>query len=113
MGDRAMIDVRKVRAMTRALDRLERAFSVAKSFKQVKAVRDKAELARRKAQVDGLGLEVENRAAELKVRAERQLGQLLECLARHGGDRRSSRRVPASQTLAKLDVTHDQSSRWR
>lgn len=82
-------------------------------FAKVRAVRDQAELARRQAQRDGLGVPVENRAAELKLRAERQLGQMLECLAPRGGDHRSSRQKRARSALAELGVTHNQSSRWR
>ena len=87
--------------------------TVPSGFAKVRAVRDEAELARRRAQRDGLGMPVENRAAELKVRAERRLGQMLECLAPRGGDHRSSRRKRARSVLAELDVTHNQSSRWR
>jgi hypothetical protein len=108
-----MIDSRKLKAMNDAIERLERVFAAAESFRQVRAVRDKAELARRQAQRERLGVPIENRAAELKVRAERRLGQLLECLAPRGGDHRSSRRKSARSALAELDVTHNQSSRWR
>jgi hypothetical protein len=84
-----------------------------RSFRRVRAVRDEAELARRRAQRGRLGVPVENRAAELKVRAERRLGQMLECLAPRGGDHRSSLGTRARSGLAELGVTHNQSSRWR
>jgi hypothetical protein len=108
-----MIDPRRLKAMNSAIERLERAFAAAKSFRQVRAVREKAELARRRAKRERLGVPVENRAADLKLRAERRLGQLLECLAPRGGDHRSSRRKGARSALAELGVTHNQSSRWR
>ncbi len=82
-------------------------------FAEVKAIRDKAESARKRAQREQLGVLIENRAAELKLRAERRLGQLLDRLAPRGGDRRSSSRNYAGPVLVQLGVTHNQSSRWR
>jgi hypothetical protein len=55
---------------------------------------------------------VQNRAAELKLRAERKAGQILADLKLRGGDRRSKRHG-ALLKLDDLGISRDQSKRWQ
>ena len=66
------------------------------SLAEIKSLRDYAESTRILCR--SLGVEVENRAAELRVRAERKLGQLLAESELRGGDRRSA----AARTRPRL-----------
>jgi hypothetical protein len=97
-----------------------RSLVLAASVPELKDVRDQAEAIRAYArQRDGC-LEVQNAAAELKVRAERRLGELLLELDRNGGGR--PEKTPPSvggvsearpATLDELGINYMQSSRWR
>lgn len=88
------------------------AIAEASSLEEIKTIRDKSEAIRKYAQAAGLGLELQNQAAEIKLRAERKAGSFLSKLKLHGGDRRdetSSDRV----TLEAIGISKDQSSRWQ
>lgn len=94
------------------LTQARRALAEATSLDDIKAIRDKAEAARKYAESAALGLEMQNVAAELKLRAERKAGQLLRELRLHGGDRRS--RVRKSHLrLDQLGISRVQSHRWQ
>jgi hypothetical protein len=56
-----------------ALGQASRMLVEAKSLEEIKSIRDKAEAARAYVKAAKLGLEVQNRAAEVKLRAERRL----------------------------------------
>lgn len=81
---------------------------------RVRAVADTAKTWMRQAK---LGLEAENLAAELRVRAERRVGELLRDAAVTGG--RAGRGKPPTgggyrpPTLADLGITANQSSRYQ
>jgi hypothetical protein len=94
------------------LDDIIRSLAAISDFKEVKAIRDRAESARRDAVRAGLGLKIRNRAAELKLRAERRAGELLAGLIKRGGDHKSSARHNAL-TLAQLGIDHNRSTRWQ
>jgi hypothetical protein len=96
----------------KVLDRVARALAEATDFKEVKSLRDKAEAARQYAKNAAMGLMIQNKAAELKLRAERRAGELLRELVPHGGNRRSSRH-DADLKLTDLGIDSSQSSRWR
>jgi hypothetical protein len=96
----------------KVLDRVARALAEATDFKEVKSLRDKAEAARQYAKNAAMGLKIQNKAAELKLRAERRAGELLSELVPHGGNRRSSRH-DADLKLSDLGIDSSQSSRWR
>jgi hypothetical protein len=94
------------------LDQAKQALAEARSFDQIKDIRDKAEAVRKYAQSASLGLDIQNRAAEVKLRAERQAGKLLSQLMLRGGDRRSK----FCHTRMKLDdlgISRNQSTRWQ
>jgi hypothetical protein len=96
----------------KVLDCVARELAETTSVKEVKAVRDKAEAARKYAQSATLGLRIQNQAAELKLRAERRAGELLAELVTHGGDRKSKSRDEILK-LADLGIDRNQSARWR
>lgn len=94
------------------LDQAKRALANASSFDQIKDIRDKAEAVRKYAQSASLGLDIQNRAAEVKLRAERQAGKLLAQLMLRGGDRRSKSRLNRLK-LDDLGISRNQSTRWQ
>jgi hypothetical protein len=94
------------------LDEAKHALSEACSFEQIKDIRDKAEAVRKYAQSAALGLDIQNRAAEVKLRAERRAGKLLAQLLLRGGDRRSKARHNRLK-LDDLGITRNQSTRWQ
>jgi hypothetical protein len=102
-------------ATSRELDVLNRASRMldqAKSLEEIKSIRDKAEAARNYVKAAKLGLELQNCAAELKLRAERKAGGLLRSLRLRGGDRKSKRHA-APLKLDDLGISRDQSKRWQ
>jgi hypothetical protein len=94
------------------LDQAGQALAAAQSFDEIKVIRDKAEAVRKYAQSASLGLDVQNRAAELKLRAEREAGKLLAQMMLRGGDRRSKDHDERLK-LDQLGISHNQSTRWQ
>jgi len=94
------------------LDRASQLLSEATSLDDLKEVRDTAEAARTFAKAARLGLELQNRAAELKLRAERKAGTFLAMLHLRGGNRRSKPQ-PVTLNLDNLGVTKRQSELWQ
>src|SRR5688500_66945 len=93
------------------LDQASKLLAEATSLDEIKTIRDKAEAARTYARAAKLGLELQNRAAEIKLRAERKAGCYLGTLKLRGGDRRSKQY--AALTLNDLGISRDQSRRWQ
>lgn len=94
------------------LSQARNAIAEVRTFDELKGIRDKAEAARKYAQAAGMGLEIQNYAAEVKLRAERRAGELLAELNLHGGDRREET-ATKRLTLEDVGVSKDQSSRWQ
>ena len=94
------------------LDRTARALDLAKTVDEIKMIRDKAEAVRKYAKSAALGLDAQNRAAEVKLRAERKAGQLLELLELRGGDRKSNNHDDCLK-LDDLGISQNQSTRWQ
>jgi len=88
------------------------ALAGATSLEDIKAIRDKAEAARKYVENARLGLEMQNHAAEVRLRAERAAGELLAKMRLAGGDRRSST-ATSQLRLEDLGITKHQSSRWQ
>ncbi len=104
------------------LARLElacRLLAEARSIDEVKAIVDLAEAARVYARQARLGLDAQNDAAELRLRAERRAGELLAVLSRHPGGRPSAQEnlLPPvtgfAPRLPELQITRRQSSQWQ
>jgi hypothetical protein len=94
------------------LDQAGQALAEAQNFEQIKDIRNKAEAVRKYAQSASLGLGIQNRAAEVKLRAERQAGKLLAQMTLRGGDRRSKSHNERLK-LDDLGISRNQSTRWQ
>lgn len=88
------------------------ALAEAKTLAEIRTVRDRAEAVRHYARSASLSLDLQNQAAEIKLRAERKAGKLLADLALRGGNRKSKSQ-PESLILADLGINRNQSSRWQ
>ncbi len=105
--------------MTLALvryDAARRALAAAHRVDEVKAIRDKAEAVRVYAKQAG-DFELQNQAAEIRIRAERRAGELLVDM-QTSGERQAKERgrptkVSSPTTLPKLGISRDQSSKWQ
>lgn len=94
--------------MTTALlkfDAARNAIIEAASIDEVRDIRDKAEAARVYVKQAGDSLEMQNRCAEIKIRAERRCGEILA----DSGIGRGNKSV----TLTDFGVDHNQSKRWQ
>jgi len=95
----------------------------ARSVEDLTDVADKADAVRLYLKRRGAGLDVQNRAAELKIRAERSVGTMLEDVIQHQGGRPTENGNPGLPLngspdekpvkLADLGVTKKQSSKWQ
>jgi len=99
------------------LEGAARALAEARTLEDIKQVRDVAEAARQYARAAKLGLEAQNYASEIKLRAERRAGELLVDMAedeqRHNGRNLGFHAETPVPTLADLGVNKVQSSRWQ
>ncbi len=75
-------------------------------------LRSRAEAVRRYAKSAKRSLDLQNQAAEARLRAERKAGALLSALNLHGGNRNSRSRTTILK-LESLGVSRDQSARWQ
>jgi N6-adenosine-specific RNA methylase IME4 len=92
----------------------------AKTLDDIVHIRDIAEAARVYAQAAKLGLESQNEAAEIKIRAERKAGEMLKQMPKQdGGDAKRKTlgniALPSEipPTLSDLGIEKNQSSRWQ
>ncbi|MGB7495664.1 MAG: hypothetical protein WBQ61_16050 [Candidatus Acidiferrum sp.] len=97
-------------------DTARRALAAAHRVDEVKAIRDKAEAVRVYAKQAG-DFELQNQAAEIRIRAERRAGELLVDM-QSSGERQAKERgrptkVSSPTTLPRLGITRDQSSKWQ
>ncbi len=95
-----------------SLDQASQTLSEVCDFDQIKGIRDKAEAVRKYAHSASLGLELQNRATEVKLRAERRAGTLLAQISLRGGDRRSNDHSDRLK-LDDLGISQNQSTRWQ
>jgi hypothetical protein len=106
-------------------DAARKALAAAHRVDEVKAIRDKAEAVRVYAKQAG-DFELQNQAAEIRLRAERRAGQLLIEMEKNPGRRgegrprkdgtkftRSSRSTAYPPKLEDIGVSRDQSSKWQ
>jgi N6-adenosine-specific RNA methylase IME4 len=95
-----------------ALTEVERRLATIQTVDEARDLRDTAEGFRYYAKIAGKGLAIQNRAAAIKILAERRGGELLAEMEIHGGDRRSgSRSQPL--TLKDLNIDKSDSHRWQ
>ena len=94
------------------LEEASRSLAQANSLDEIKSIRDQAEAARQYAKSAALGLQVQNFAAELRLRAERKAGGLLAQLPLRGGDRKSNSHRE-SLKLSDIGIDRNKSARWQ
>ena len=97
------------------LDAIRQAIQKAATVDQAKGIRDKAEALRIYAKQSGQSLEVQNRCAEIKLRAERRAGAILSDMEKNKGARGKGVRFhdESTPTLADLGISQAQSHRWQ
>jgi len=101
------------------LDRATQLLAEARTVDEVKLIRDQAEAARVYARERDLGLQAQNHAAEIKLRAERRLGEILSDMPKqHGARGLGTREGVESQAdtpprLADLGISKGESSRFQ
>lgn len=94
------------------LETARQALATAKTLPTLKGIRDKAEAISRYAKQQQYGLEIANDAVEIRLVAERRLGELLREMQLQGGDRKSNRHNGGLK-LADLGIDEHQSRRWQ
>lgn len=94
------------------LDRARVALAAAETLEEVTEIRGRAEAVRGWAKSAREHFELQNTAAELKLRAERKAGRLLANLCLRGGDRKSNGHRDRLK-LSDLGITQSQSKRWQ
>ena len=100
-------------------DRARRELALAASIDEVKDIRDKVEAMRLYARQQRDSLEMQNRCAEIKVRAERRLGEMLR--EQNTAERKTANLLrgrtvqprDARPSLAELGISKAESSRWQ
>lgn len=97
-------------------DRARHELELASTIDEVKKIRDQAEALRQYARQQKLSLEMQNRCAEIKIRAERRAGDILSDMDKHppgppSGDRSHDGTDPPR--LVDLGISKNQSSRWQ
>ena len=100
------------------LETARRLLAEVRSVDDARAIRDFAEAARIYARQARLGLEAQNDAAEIKLRAERKLGELLAAIRANIPGGNVNRSQPATgwnepARLQDLGISKSQSSRWQ
>jgi hypothetical protein len=106
-------------------DAARKAIASAYRVDEAKKIRDKAEAVRTYAKLAG-DLDMQNMAAEIRIRAERRAGQLLLDMEKNPGTRgtgrprkdgtkveRSSKTTAYPPKLEDIGITKDQSSKWQ
>jgi hypothetical protein len=96
-------------------DRAKRELELAASIDEVKKIRDQAEALRQYARQQKLSLEMQNRCAEIKLRAERRAGDLLVDMEKHPPGPRGDRSHDGTDPprLVDIGISKNQSSRWQ
>jgi hypothetical protein len=99
-------------------DRARQELELAATIDEVKKIRDKAEALRQYAKQSRLSLDMQNRCAEIRIRAERRAGDMLKEMEKHppGPIPVKDRLHDATNLPPRLDdlgISKSQSSRWQ
>lgn len=96
------------------LDAVEQTLATATTSSEVVDIRNKAEALRQLARKQRRGLELQNRCAEIKLRAERRLGAMLaEMPKRHGARPADAGLHDGTPDLESLGIGKADSHRWQ
>ncbi len=101
--------------MLAQLDAAKRALAEATTIDEARDIRDKAEAIRGYYQQQKDSLEAQNYAAELKLRAERKLGEMLKETPKQHGARPADMGLQSAtpSSLSDLGIEKTQSHRWQ
>lgn len=109
--------------MTQQLAKWEKArqaIAEAKSIDEIKKIRDKAEAFRLYAKQQKESLVVQNDVAEIKLRCERRIGEMLDEMPKQHGARPADKTTGLQdetpllpKTLSDIGITKSDSSRWQ
>jgi len=97
-------------------DQVKRELALATSIDEVKQIRDKAEALRQYVRQQGATLEIQNYAAEIKIRAERRAGDMLKEMVRQKPgeyQKLHDETFVPKPSLSDLGITPIQSHRWQ
>lgn len=98
-------------------DKAKQAIEEARTIDEVKDIRDKAEAFRLYAKQQKESLQVQNKVAEIKLRCERRIGEMLQETPKNEGGRPSQNKsqdaTTLSPTLEEIGITKSDSSRWQ
>ena len=96
------------------LNQLKTALAQAVKIDEVKKIRDKSEAIRAYHKQAGDSFEMQNHCAEIKVRAERRMGELLGEMEKNKGAATSSQNeIALPKKLSDLGIDHNQSHRYQ
>ena len=99
------------------LDEARKALAKVVRVDEAKKIRDKAEALRNYAKQQKLGLESQNHAAEIKIRAERRAGELLAAVERAKPGPRDKRQRDAQpgfrDTIESAGISEPSARRWQ
>jgi hypothetical protein len=98
------------------IDEAKRAIALASKFEDVVNIRDKMAAMKVYMQSVGESLDLQNRAAEMKLRAERKAGEMLSVMSKNEGSKnkgKSGGDIVSPPKIEELGVTKKQSSRWQ
>ena len=93
-------------------DRARQEFELAASIDEVKDIRDKSEAIHMYLKQSGQSLQIQNKAAEIKIRAERRMGELIPEEVKQGGDQQTKAKSH-DVTLGDLGIEKMQSHRYQ
>ncbi len=95
------------------IDGADRMLMEASTVEEVKDIRDKAEAIRVYLGQQKGGLRIQNRAAYLKIKAERKLGNLLAESVSAGRPKQTQDGLISKPSLSEMGIDDHQSSRWQ
>jgi len=94
-------------------NKIKAELTVIKNIEEIKDIRDKAIAFRAYKIQQGASLEIQNLGAEIKIWAERRMGELIPDIAPHGGDRQSEKARLPKGTLVEYGISKKQSHKFQ
>lgn len=95
------------------IDRADAALEQASTIDVVKDIRDQAEALRLYAKQAQRSFQMQNRCAEIKVRAERKAGRMLLAQDKNRGAASPTEEREDTPRLGEMGISYSQSSRWQ
>lgn len=100
------------------IDKAKKALAAATTFSDILEIRDKAAAIKVYLKSAGESVVLQNQAVELKLRAERKIGELLRVIEKNPGSKNTvnsgdNDALPPPETLEKMGIHKMQASRWQ